>query len=737
MRERCAADYHAARERVAALAATCDAETAFSSYVLTKVVQHRKDGTDEPTPALIEMAAFELMPFFGRGGTRDPREVEKLINALEDLAGKRAIHGTLEKETDDSAKTDLAGQLRSYALHVRGTAFPVQTLARINELFAPFENAMSSKFGIAPSKAAQLICTIAYVFELNRALWQMRWKRLEREQEVLKRLDNNPPPASIADWNRRAEAMMLAAPEVWPARYEDILRRANQVTAQEWSAFLEHFGYSPAIRAASTDPLTVQDRPVICLSGDRVLLNHLSAGLDAVFCFFDEAMRADTALREAYGRHVAQWMESRIETFAKRVFPAASVMREACYRDPDRPNGEASADLVISWGQFLVVCEAKGRLFKRSALRGDLFRLKNDLTKNIEEAFSQAQRLLRALAINSALILKEKATGQTATLDGAKLMRIFPLSVTLYHFAGLATQLAGVRSLGLFRADSFPYSVSIDDLDVITRFAGSPDAFLHYIERRLEMQRAPVTIHGDELDIFGHYLDTRLHPKHYWQHKDIAGHQGMTSISISGGSTRFDGYFNALFFGEKDLPFIGHDIPPRIRVLLEELRRRSEDGARWCCFALLGISPPGLTRLDSLLGKLSEMESPDGKIPRITFRDDDLLILAMANRGYSYPVFQENVMARSSIEKYRTRLKKVIGLGLNVGPAPEFVNCTYWEEGEWMEEPEMERILQQESQRKTATIVSRQVRRPGRNDPCVCGSGRKFKKCCEGKIEFR
>ena len=27
--------------------------------------------------------------------------------------------------------------------------------------------------------------------------------------------------------------------------------------------------------------------------------------------------------------------------------------------------------------------------------------------------------------------------------------------------------------------------------------------------------------------------------------------------------------------------------------------------------------------------------------------------------------------------------------------------------------------------------------RVGRNDPCPCGSGRKFKKCCIGKIGYR
>jgi hypothetical protein len=26
------------------------------------------------------------------------------------------------------------------------------------------------------------------------------------------------------------------------------------------------------------------------------------------------------------------------------------------------------------------------------------------------------------------------------------------------------------------------------------------------------------------------------------------------------------------------------------------------------------------------------------------------------------------------------------------------------------------------------------MKKPGRNDPCVCGSGKKFKKCCERKM---
>ena len=44
----------------------------------------------------------------------------------------------------------------------------------------------------------------------------------------------------------------------------------------------------------------------------------------------------------------------------------------------------------------------------------------------------------------------------------------------------------------------------------------------------------------------------------------------------------------------------------------------------------------------------------------------------------------------------------------------------------WVKEHEKE--LKQEQQGKVETIVKE--KEPGRNDPCPCGSGKKYKKCC-------
>ncbi len=44
----------------------------------------------------------------------------------------------------------------------------------------------------------------------------------------------------------------------------------------------------------------------------------------------------------------------------------------------------------------------------------------------------------------------------------------------------------------------------------------------------------------------------------------------------------------------------------------------------------------------------------------------------------------------------------------------------------WVKEHEKE--LKQEQQSKVETVVKE--KEPGRNDPCPCGSGKKYKKCC-------
>lgn len=709
-----------------------DAEFAFVSYVLTKV---QSDEHDEPVPAQIEAAAYELMPQFGRSTVRDAREVAKMIALLDEAYLARGRQNTFGDAPGETAKDELEAHLRIYHQTIRGQAFPVQTAARLEGLFAPFEERLARKHGIGPIKAAAVIKHIAYQLNDHHAAFHAGAKELLQERERLMQVKerSEEETMALAKLEDRAKRWWDEYPDRWPAAPQDILRRVPGLTPEEWTAMVMLFGYDPAIRAKALAFVTVQDRPMFMLSRERVVLSHLSSALDAVFSFFDEAVRDDPELRDEYGLHVSRWMEGQAELCSQRIFPKAVILREACYPDPDAEGAEASADQVIVWPPFLVVIEAKGKALKRRSLRGDLARLKTDVKKNIADAFSQAERVSRALEKFPTLRLKEKATGREIMVEKAKLHRVFPISVTLYHFAGLATQLGAVKPLGLFRKDSYPWSVSLGDFDVITQFVGHPDAFLHYLERRLEIQQSNVDISGDELDLFGHYLDARLHPDMYWRHRELQGHPGPVRISISGGSEKFDQFYNAKFFGVASAVEIKLDVPDVIGRILGNLRAYPDAGARWTAFALLGLSQPALNHLAKKLGDLFDPRIT-GTIPRVTFRDGEVIVVAMGNRGLPLDRFNQTLMFRTMLEKYRTKAPKAIGLGINLFSGPQIVAGAIWEEGEWQHEPPMEELLAKDSQRKIVRSMTGAL--PGRNDKCVCGSGKKFKRCCLDRVKF-
>ncbi|MCL4786435.1 MAG: SEC-C domain-containing protein [Verrucomicrobia bacterium] len=53
----------------------------------------------------------------------------------------------------------------------------------------------------------------------------------------------------------------------------------------------------------------------------------------------------------------------------------------------------------------------------------------------------------------------------------------------------------------------------------------------------------------------------------------------------------------------------------------------------------------------------------------------------------------------------------------------------FWVEGPWEADPVLDEALAKE---RPKAMLGQKL--PGRNEPCTCGSGKKFKKCCLGKI---
>jgi hypothetical protein len=731
-----------AESQLVILAGQTDAAAAFASYALLRLSGMQKDGIEKhsrPGPAAVEYAAWLLFPHFGKSAVRDSDSIQKMIDTIEScnsaLAFTEIFFVTDEDEKDDA----LSVHVRLQSGMVRGSAYPQQLKRRLAGVLEPFEPEFASLIGIGPRRAFEVATAIARQVEENINAMKTAFRETKARGDALYARPNLTAEDKVTLTAIGAELQKIVGGMEgdWAAHFDEVANRLVGLQRAEWDALRRIIGLTAANRPLVDRLVDVQDRPIYFLSDERALIVHMTEVFDAIFTYFDDIARSTLALANRYGHRVAEWMEEEIERLLWCIFPKHTVYRSACFPDPDNVGGETEADAVIIWGPFLVVAEAKGKRIARDAMRGSKTKLKQTIQNNIQDAFYQARRVVRILERDGKITFKEKSTGRTVEIEKERLNRVMPISITLQHLSGIPTQLALTQQLGLFKGKAYPWSVSIDDLEIITRFVGSPDAFLHYIERRTAHQSSDISFNGDELDIFGHYLDNRLHPSVYESNAELAGHNGPKSIAFSGGEERFEKVYFAEWEGEAcDASNLKLSLPPDIEPILHELRDREDDGARWIAFALLGFSHTALLRLAGAVKDLRAATYDGRRIQRLTTREGDIVMNVMAHAGLDEKSFHENTVMRTRLEHYRSKPRATFTLGIDQRNRFQSFATATWVEGPWAKEEIMEQLLTKDRETPRKMQLLRHGKKPGRNDPCPCSSGRKFKRCCIEKLTF-
>lgn len=714
-----------------------NARAAFASYALSRFAQlhsGKDSGGMRPAPVAIELAAWLLFPKFENGGSENAKDIQRVIEAIENYQNAYVFSEIFSDESDD----ELTSHLRLFTGNVRGSAYPIQVRRRIEGVFQHLEQVLSQRAGIGPLRAAQIAMAVLAQTEDNingmRATYHHDVKRLTPLRSEGKSADREQEVQELRSLILNSLAGMGGA---WIPSIEQIGKRLPSFTCEEWEMLHSAIGYSSRTATLVKRIVDMQDRPLYFVEAERAFSLQGTTVLDAIFSYFDEFARNDPQLLNRYVDHASKWMENTIADQMYRLFPRTCVLQSACFPDPDNEGGETEADVVVVWGPFLIVLEAKNNRVPKSAVRGNGKGLKNTISKNIQNAFYQARRVIRVLEKNRQITFKERSTGRTLTAKHDKLQRVMPVSVTLQNLHGIATQLAVTQRLGLFKGNAYPWSVSIDDLDVVTRFAGSPDVFLYYIERRTAHQGLGIQLYGDELDIFGQFLDNRLHPSIYEGREEIVENSRASALSFAGGEEKFEPFYIADWHGgepPQETPSL--ELPDTIIAFLDELRRHSDDDARFIAFALLSLNHIALSRIDYAVKSFRSGAGPEYQILRNTIREDDVVVNVIVHRSLEFKEFFENISLRTRLEHYRSRPNATVSFGIDLRKPNPF-EIAQWLEGEWEYDLALEKALAHDAGQKRLFHLPVGSKKIGRNDPCPCGSGRKFKKCCIDSVKFQ
>jgi hypothetical protein len=143
------------------------------------------------------------------------------------------------------------------------------------------------------------------------------------------------------------------------------------------------------------------------------------------------------------------------------------------------------------------------------------------------------------------------------------------------------------EALGLFPEKEYPFSTSLGDLDIITQVLDSPAAFLHYIDRRLAVEKTPFGIHADEMDLLGFYVSQGMY-------FNIEEFSNITDLSLSGFSDEIDEYVYRKHDAHEDVRPPAAPVPEGFSELIAGIEKLSNMHRTDAALALLDMSGPAL-----------------------------------------------------------------------------------------------------------------------------------------------
>lgn len=268
--------------------------------------------------------------------------------------------------------------------------------------------------------------------------------------------------------------------------------------------------------------------------------------------------------------------------------------------------------------------------------------------------------------------------------------------------------------------DPHPLAMSIFDLDIITVYLKDPFELLYYLRQRVEL-----TAHfkaDSEMVLLAYHLRSKLFPR---PNCDREALDASWAQLVDANFTALRGNFPKTSAMDK----LHHKWKnEKFEQLVRQVKSTGQPGftdALYFLYDIAGDSADNLIRM---------IEETKQKTLRDNRRHDFSMIFDNGKHGVTFvclPSSPENLenclMSLAMAKKYKTKADVWLGLGW-VAESPNVIDAIAFNKQPWTQDRNLEEVSKVIL--KTGKAVNMKGAEIGRNDPCPCGSGRKFKKCC-------
>jgi len=580
-----------------------------------------------------------------------------------------------------------------YSLWVRGDAYPHLFFEYARELYGQHNGWFRSNLGFTIQEAIQIFRVVTD--ELNRRFNESAdYARENMSGESDKYWED----AKAAGLSRKDLEIRVACqlhfgngPALLRFTVEQIAQLSD-LPIDVCRAFLKRlsqpFGYRNSKFAETfSDPLkgpwdynTMEERPFIERDGFYWLFTTPMVPSVLFHTFFFDLMN-DRAYAPSFEKTRCDLVEQKVWEYMKRIFPAHMVLRNPAY-----PNGDEFSDVaVLHDGKILIFqCKAKG-LTRDARIGADFSALRTDMQKAIRLAFDQAVRARQYIRSTDAPTLK--AGNMALRIDGSMITDIYLINVTLMPFLTFATRFENIEeALGLFPEREYPFSTALGDLDIITQILNSPAAFLHYIHRRLALEKTTFAVDADEIDLLGYYLSQGMY-------FDVADFAETTNLWLNGFSDEIDEYVYRKYDEHGDVQPPTAPVPAGFSELIAGIESLSNMYRTDVALALLDMGGAGRQKMVELIEKTKAASRLDGKGHSFSMG-----LTAGQTRGFSFvsavgektdEAIFDQAMGFAHLKKYAEKCEEWFGLGWHKD-SDRVADIAVVLKGPWVKDEEME-----------------------------------------------
>ena len=451
--------------------------------------------------------------------------------------------------------------------------------------------------------------------------------------------------------------------------------------------------------------------------GSYILLQHYSL-IEAVYETPFFWMAADKAYLPVAFANRGRFTEGFVADRLEAVFGVARVLRNVdIYKGK---NQFAEADALVLYGDRAIVVQAKSKRLTIEARKGNDLQLKDDFKKAVQNAYDQAQLCAEALTSDGFRFVTP--TGKEIEIAYRPRI-VIPICIVSDHYPALAFQARQFLKTNVTSSIQPALVTDVFALDVFTEMLNTPLHFVNFLELRARADQKLMV--SQELTTLGYHLKHNLWLEDQYDMVNL-GDDFTSDLDI------------AMLARRAGVP--GEKTPKGILTrfdniaigrLLAEIQKVGSPQLTGLGLLLLQLSSKTANLLSKGIDRIVSEAKSDGKNHDISVPvDASGLGFTIHCNSLPEDVARGRLTAHCRLRKHDGKANAWYGLLLEPGTGQ--IRGALVNEKDWQPDPQMDAALRSWPRRAPVPIskVASGPRKVGRNEPCPCGSGRKYKKCC-------